>query len=47
MRTFKLVVGVVRFPFMVPFFVRCFLMGVRCGRLGIDISDEEVVELCR
>jgi hypothetical protein len=46
-RTFRVIVGIVRFPFMVPLFLRCFFMGVRCGRLGIDLSDEEVVALCR
>lgn len=47
MKTFRNIVGVVRFPFLVPFYLRCFLMGVRCGRLGIDLSDEEIVALCR
>lgn len=40
-------IGVVLIPCRVPFYMRCFAMGVRCGRLGIEISDQDVVELCR
>ena len=44
---FDIIVGVVALPFHIPFFVRCFLLGVRCGRLGIEIEIEDVIALCR
>lgn len=47
MRMFKIIVGIIRFPSHVPLLLRCFFMGVRCGRLGIEISNEDAVELCR
>jgi hypothetical protein len=47
MEKLKLVLDLLRSPFHIPFFLRCFAMGVRCGKLGIDISNEEIVALCR
>ena len=51
MKTLKSVIGiaigVVLVPYRVPLYMRCFAMGMRCGRLGIEISDQDVVDLCR
>jgi hypothetical protein len=47
MRAFRNLLGVVAFPFHIPFYLRCFFLGVRCGRLGIEISTDEIVALCR
>jgi hypothetical protein len=46
-RLFKNIVELALLPVRVPFILRCFFMGVRCGRLGIDLSNSDVVELCR
>jgi hypothetical protein len=50
-RTIRKVVGfaieIAKIPIHIPLFIRCFALGVRCGRLGIDITVKEAVALCR
>lgn len=47
MYVFSIVRGIFLIPYHTPFYLRCFAMGVRCGKLGIEISNQDVIELCR